>query len=124
MSNMFDYIIDLLGKERVNPSRKMRKHFAVLEIKCQGYHEDEFRANAGTFLYYGLLFSHVSGVRKAQCDFHVEIHNDPREIDGANANVCFNQLVALNYLNSSRPVTNRCGLNQSMKVCNGDVVDK
>ena len=121
---MFDYIADFLGKERIYPSKKRRKHSVVSEIECRGYHEDEFRVDADSFLYSGLLLAHVNCVQKAQCDLHVDVHTDLREIEGDNANVCFNQFVAIIYLNRSRPVTGRCSLNQFMKACNRNVLDK
>ena len=41
-AHMFNYITDWLGKDRIYPGTKMRKHFAIVEMKYHGYHKDEF----------------------------------------------------------------------------------
>ena len=108
---MSDYTTDWLGKERIYPSRKRMNHFATVKIKFRGYQEDEFQADAGVFLYSGLLLSHIKCVPMAKCDFHGDAHINPRETNGANVNVCPNHLVNMNYPNKSRSVTGRRSLN-------------
>ena len=53
----------------------------------------------GGFLYSGLLLSRLNGMHMAKCDFHGDVHSNQREIDGANVNICSNQMVSMNYPN-------------------------
>ena len=74
---------------------------------------------------YGIsILSRANGVHSVQCSFHYDSHNDHREQGGMNQNICINQLVEMNFPNRSKPVIGRAAMNQFMKECNGNSMQK
>ena len=124
VTKIFDHLAVLFRKDRVYQDVDRRRLFASHTMKERNLDVDSFRADAGAFLYSGLLFSRANGVHSVQCSFHCDSHNDHRGKDGMNQNICINQLVEMNYPNRSKPVIGRAGMNQFMKECNGTSVEK
>ena len=124
VTKIFDEIASIFGKSKVFNSRGRRKWFSSKLMKDKGMHIDSFRADAGTFLYSGLLPERSNGSPSAKCNFHVDRYNDPREYEGMNANICISQVILMNFPNRLSPVPGRVALNQYGKRCNGDAVEK
>ena len=80
-----------------------------------------FCADAGMFLYSGMLYTILNGVHTDQCDFHEDRNNDHISLDGVNKNISSNQMVNMIFPNCSNPDFGRCAMNQFTKEYNGNV---
>ena len=124
VTKMLDYIADLVNKKPIFHDKKRSKHFASVAMTSRGYNEDSFRADAGAFLYSGLLKSRANGVLTAQCKMHRDAHNDHRCENGANQSICYSEMMEMKFSNRTNVVFGRGALNQFMKASNGSTIAK
>ena len=124
VTKMLDYIATLVNKQPIFQDKKRSKHFASIAMSSRGYDENSFRADAGAFLYSGLLKSRSNGVLTAQCKMHRDAHNDPRCENGANQSICYSEMMEMKFGNRMNMVFGRGALNQFMKASNGSTIAK
>ena len=125
VTKIFDIIAEMFSKEAVFMNVERRLYFASSVMEKRGYHPDMLRADSGAFIYSGLLPERSeSGVHTAQCAFHTDRHNDHREEGGMNHNICISQIIDMHFPRRSNTVKGRAALNQFMKDCNGNSVER
>ena len=107
VTKMLDYIAELVNKQPIFHDKKRSKHFASVAMTSRGYNEDSFRADAGAFLYSGLLKSRANGVLTAQCKMHRDAHNDHRCENGANQSICYSEMMEMKFGNRTNVVFGR-----------------
>lgn len=124
VTSIFDEIASIFGRRRPFDSKERRKWFSSRSMRERGLPEDGLRSDAGAFIYSGLLPERSNGLHSAQCRFHLDAKNDPREEHGFNDNICITQVVDMKFPNRVHPVKGRVAMNQFGKACNGDAMEK
>ena len=76
------------------------------------------------FRFWYVVHHRSNCMHMAQCVFHEDSNNDHRSLVGANKNFCFNQMINMMFPNRSNPVLGHCAMDQFMKECNGNVLEK